>query len=144
MDLCPKRRRKFRRFGTLKWTDALNRRCPTRQDGSFSASVVWLSQTALSPPSHSKPPAVQGGPSRNAASVTVPPMAPLHQFQPRPGRGRPRSPPSCPLQLSRPTLPPVLRICQGHVSTLPNSEFLIMPNMVTPWGLADRAYTQWQ
>lgn len=42
-----------------------------------------------------------------------------------------RSPPPGPRQPCGPTLPPLLRTCQGHVSTLPNSEFLIMPNMMS-------------
>ena len=43
-----------------------------------------------------------------------------------------QSPLSGPQQPCGPTLPPLLRTCQGQVSTLPNSEFLIMPNMVPP------------
>lgn len=46
----------------------------------------------------------------------------------------PAQPLSGPRQPSGPTLSPLLRTCQGHVSTLPNSEFLITPNMVSPRG----------
>lgn len=58
------------------------------------------------------------------------PAPPVHA--PAVNRVRWARPPSGPRQPCGPTLPPLLRICQGQVSTLPNSEFLIMPNMVSP------------
>lgn len=74
------------------------------------------------------PPAESG--THNPEHIPAPP-APGEPLQQRSGCGG-RGPSSAPRQPCGPTLSPLLRTCQGHVSTLPNSEFLIMPNMVSP------------
>lgn len=74
------------------------------------------------------PPAESG--THNPEHIPAPP-APGEPLQQRSGCGG-RGPSSAPQQPCGPTLSPLLRTCQGHVSTLPNSEFLIMPNMVSP------------
>lgn len=73
------------------------------------------------------------GRNHNAQSGTH--SYPTCPSEPAPARIRVRwrrRPPAGPRQPCGPTLSPLLRTCQGHVSTLPNSEFLIMPNMVSP------------
>jgi hypothetical protein len=98
-------------------------------------------QVTLSPPLPPLLPRPCAGPQRahlqqnpsSRSGVRPTPPGPLNPLQPRPGWGWGRSPPSGPPQPYRPTLASVLRTCQGHVSTLPNSEFLIMPNMLSLW-----------
>lgn len=74
-----------------------------------------------------------GGPCPMAEAIThnprhIPaPPAPQNPLRSEGGGG----PASGSRQPCGPTLPPVLRTCQGHVSTLPNSEFLIMPSMMS-------------
>lgn len=65
--------------------------------------------------------------THNPGHIPVPP-APQNPLD----QSAMRAPASGSRQPCGPTLPPVLRTCQGHVSTLPNSEFLIMPNMMSP------------
>lgn len=86
---------------------------PNSRAGHWGAAPPVGAKTHI--PEHSAvPPARQN-----------PPPPPL-----RSGCGGRCRPASGPRQPCGPTLPPLLRTCQGHVSTLPNSEFLIMPNML--------------
>lgn len=66
-------------------------------------------------------------PKRTFWGHTAVPPARQNPLQPRCVGGGPASGTRQPCG---PTLPPLLRTCQGHVSTLPNSEFLITPSMV--------------